>query len=531
MSTHLKWMLALVLPLIGPIAPAGEPAAVRESFIAAMHGVRLSLPDTPDSPALEAFAIHDYLVAARLRRDLVKSPGEASDAMIDAFLGAHAGQPVTHGLRHDWLASLAQRQRWEWFLPRSADASDPQLVCDRLEGRMITGDMEGLGDAALERWSMPQKHPAECNHVFAWLRQQNLITPALAESKVRALLAADNPHLARDFMEGVPNTRIPALLQWSDLLETPKATLTVLAGHPALACEPDALGAGFEKLAHTDSAAALDLLPQLLARQDSTPELRARLARAAALGAAYDRDPRALAAFDALAAPADDSQVAEWRVRAALWAGDFGKSLASIERMPAGLATLPRWRYWRARATAATAGADAAAPLFAQIAAMRDFYGYLASDRLHRSYDLNARHSPDDLTAQEALAGKPGMIRAHELFLCDMPEEAAVEWTLVVGASQGSLARDMTSLVAPSNWNEVEGRASVFTPRSGAKTIDHAVHTYFIPTESLTPGNLRLIAAGFMSANLDYYVAMVLIAAILLGLATRAVVKVHGNRS
>ena len=104
-------------------------------------------------------------------------------------------------------------------------------------------------------------------------------------------------------------------------------------------------------------------------------------------------------------------------------------------------------------------------------------------------------------------------------------------WTLVVGASPGSLARDMTSLVAPSNWNEVEGRASVFTPRGGAKTIDHAVHTYFIPTESLTPGNLRLIAAGFMSANLDYYVLSVLIAAVLLGLATRAAVKVHGNRS
>ena len=104
-------------------------------------------------------------------------------------------------------------------------------------------------------------------------------------------------------------------------------------------------------------------------------------------------------------------------------------------------------------------------------------------------------------------------------------------WTLVVGASPASLARDMTSLVAPSNWNEVEGRASVFTPRGGARNIDHAVHTYFIPTESLTPGNLRLIAAGFMSANLDYYVLAVLVAAVLLGLATRAAVKVHGNRS
>jgi hypothetical protein len=103
-------------------------------------------------------------------------------------------------------------------------------------------------------------------------------------------------------------------------------------------------------------------------------------------------------------------------------------------------------------------------------------------------------------------------------------------WTLVAGASRATLARDMTNLVAPSNWNEVEGRAAAFTPRGGARSVGYAEHTYFIPTDSLTPGNLRLIAAGFLSANLDYYVLAVLAAAALLGLATYAAVKAHGNR-
>lgn len=425
---------------------------MREAFIAALQSARLGLPETADSEVLEAFALHDYLVAARLRRDLAKNPGDALDGVIDAFLWMHAGQPVTHGLHHDWLVSLAQRRKWDWFLARTADVSDPQLACERLQGRLLTGDTGGLGAAALERWSIAQKQPPECNDVFAWLRQQNLITPALAESKVRALLAADNPRLARAFMEGVPIARVPALLQWADVLEAPKATLTVLANHPDPRSEADALAAGFEKLAHTDSAAALELLPQLRARADSAPELRARLERAAALGAAYDRDPRALPAFDGLAVPADDSQVAEWRVRAALWAGDFGKALAGIERMPAGLAALPRWRYWRARATAATSGVDAAAPLFIEIADMRDYYGYLAADRLHRGYDLNARRSPDDPTMQDALAGRAGMIRAHELFLCGMPDEAALEWTAALGSAVPALKVQAAHLAARWGW-------------------------------------------------------------------------------
>src|SRR6266478_4365018 len=167
----------------GPRA-AADPGSTRREFVAAMQRVRQDLPETPDSPALKSYAIHDYLVAARFRRDLIRKPDEGLDTAIDRFMQARAGQPVMHGLRRDWLASLAQRRRWDWFLPRSVDVADPALVCGRLEGRLAAGDTEGLGPAVLARWSLPQKQPPECNEVFAWLRRQNLVTPALAENRV-----------------------------------------------------------------------------------------------------------------------------------------------------------------------------------------------------------------------------------------------------------------------------------------------------------------------------------------------------------
>jgi soluble lytic murein transglycosylase len=481
MSTHSKFLAAL-LPLAFcarfaatadvPPTHAGDLESTRQAFVAAMQRVRLHLPEPPDSPALEAYAIYDYLVAARLRRDLLQRPGEDLDTAIDAFLQAHPGQPVTHGLRRDWLANLAQRRRWDRFLPLSADVSDPSLVCDRLQGRLVTGDTEGLGVAALARWSLPQRQPAECNEVFAWLRQQNLLTPALAEARTRAALAADNPRLAREFALDTPSARTAALLQWSDLLEAPKSALTVFATHPTLAVEPDALVAGFDKLARTDSSGAFNLLPSLLARPDLTPALQTRLQRAAALGAAYGRDPRALSAFDSLPADTHDTPVEEWRVRAALWAGNYDKALRWIEHMPADLGAQPRWRYWRARATAATAGADAAEPLFNDIANLRDYYGYLAADRLHRHYSLNARPSPDDAKTQNGLAAEAGLIRAHELFACDMADEAALEWTAVLGGAEpvlkiqaahlaarwGWYAESITSLAQAGEWDDVRLR-------------------------------------------------------------------------
>ena len=454
-------MLALMLAMPGGhftaaahVSPASTAVAesTRRGFVEAMERIRLNMPETPDSPALEAYPIHDYLVAARFRRDLTKKPDEALDKEIDAFLQVHAAQPVTRTLRRDWLASLAQRHRWDWYLPRSQDVTDASLVCARLKGRLVTGDTKSLGAAALARWILPQKQPADCSDVFAWLRQQNLVTPALAEIKVRAALAADSSRLAREYAADVPVSRTPALLQWADLLEAPKTALTVLATHPTLAVEPEALGLGFEKLAHTDFAGALDLLPLILARQDLAPALRTRLRRAAALAAAYARDPRAQSAFDDWGADAVDAPVDEWRVRAALWNGDYARALLQIEHMPATLANQPRWRYWRARAVAATVGADAASPLFSGLADLRDYYGYLAADRLHRDYHLNARPSPEDAKAESALAAEAGVIRAHELFACDLADDAAAEWAAVLSGAEPGVKVQAAHLAARWGW-------------------------------------------------------------------------------
>ncbi len=461
MSTWLKALLggAIVLALVPTLTaqPLTAPSSadkdgVREEFMAAMLRIRLHQADSPDSPALEQYSIHDYLLAARLRRDLSLIPDENLDAAIDSFLRSHAGQPVTHGLRREWLTSLAQRRRWDWFLSRSADVADPVLICDRLEGRLSTDDTQGLAAAALARWMIPQKVPAECTDVFAWLRQQGLLTSVLAETRTRAALSAEVPRLAREFAADVPLDRRAALLQWSDLLDSPRSALNVLASHPSLQVESEALAAGFEKLARTEPANALDLLPKLLTHAGLTPETQGRLKRAAALGAAYDRDPRAIAAFDDVPAAAIDDQVQEWRVRAALWNGDYARALTWIEQMPPNLAMQPRWRYWHARATAAISGDAAAAPLFSEIAGLRDYYGYLAADRRAQPYNLNVRPSPLDARSQTELTKMPAMIRAHELFDCDMSDEATAEWNAALQVAANALRVQAAQLASRWGW-------------------------------------------------------------------------------
>ncbi|HEX4150809.1 MAG TPA: transglycosylase SLT domain-containing protein [Steroidobacteraceae bacterium] len=442
-------------PAEAPAAlPTPAPAGAAAEFMAAMQRVRMnsSAPEPPDSAALKAYPIYDYLVAARLRRDLTFTPNEDLDAVIDAFLRGHEGQLVSRALRRQWLASLAQRRRWDWFLPRSAELTDPVLICDRLEGRLETGDTDRLAAEALARWSLMQRPPAECATVFAWLHVQRAVTPALQEARARGALAADNISLAREFLAEVPADRAAPLREWLQLLESPRPALTALSETPGMAVEPDALLAGFTRLSNTDSASAAALLPALLSRPDMTPPQRERLWRAFALGSAYARQPDAVAAFERLSGEVVDAQVQEWRVRAALWSGNYAKALDWIQAMPESLATQPRWRYWRARATESLKGTDGAAALYAEIAGMRDYYGYLAADRLHRHYDLNIHPTADDVQLQAVLAAEPALIRAHELFDCDLADDAAAEWGSVMAAAAKPVKVQAAHMAARWGW-------------------------------------------------------------------------------
>jgi soluble lytic murein transglycosylase len=139
-------------------------------------------------------------------------------------------------------------------------------------------------------------------------------------------------------------------------------------------------------------------------------------------------------------------------VRAALWNRDFARALGWLELMPPGLAAQPRWRYWRARSVAAIRGEEAAASMYREIAGLRDYYGYLAADRLAQPYNLNMRPSPLDAAAQATLSKEPGVVRAHELFECDMTDEATSEWNAALENADNALKVQAALLASRWGW-------------------------------------------------------------------------------
>jgi soluble lytic murein transglycosylase len=71
-----------------------------------------------------------------------------------------------------------------------------------------------------------------------------------------------------------------------------------------------------------------------------------------------------------------------WRVRAALAAKAWRDVLAAIDALPRATADEATWRYWRARALAATGRGDEARAIYAALAVEHDYHGLLAAETL-----------------------------------------------------------------------------------------------------------------------------------------------------
>ncbi len=407
-------------------------AAARQEFQRDYALASAMLPEAAvqDSAALQAYPLYPYLQAARLRRDLRLAPDpNAVDVRIAAFIKDNGDSLAARALRRAWLPELARRKSWSMFNVHYVDTgSDPALRCNALQARIALNLTKDLAPAIVEQWLSGRDTPAECEPAFDWLRSRTLLPPSLVDQRARLALAAGNSRLAQNLSRTLPAEMAAPLRQWAALIEQPQREIDRLIAAPELSVEPAALQDGWLRLARADVDAALQRFQPLLDARKLDAAGASTAARSLALGAAWSRRSEALTYF-ARVAPGDiDERTAEWNVRAALWAGDWTRTTQALAAMTPAQRELPRWRYWSARAAEVQGDTAGARAVYAQLTANDNYYAALSSARLGQPF---APH-PQPLTINNAIgtqiAQQPPFVRAHELLLCELKPQAALEW-------------------------------------------------------------------------------------------------------
>ncbi|MCV6604537.1 MAG: transglycosylase SLT domain-containing protein, partial [Porticoccaceae bacterium] len=182
----------------------------------------------------------------------------------------------------------------------------------------------------------------------------------------------------------------------------------------------------------------------------------------------------------------------EWRIRRALNSAQWKEAKQWLAQLPDEYRQESRWRYWQARLAQQLDDEDPA-PVYAELAQQRSFYGFLASEWLGGSYQMNHMPVLVDEAGVKMLEAIPAVRRARELYHHGDTLAARREWQYAsrnFSERQWQLSAEMVgrwgwsnqaivSMIQASYWNDIERRFpidhhSLFSRRSSELNIqDH----------------------------------------------------------
>lgn len=376
---------------------------------------------------LQEYPLYPYLIYWQLRAKLSEQPA----ATIEAFLNNYPALPIATQLRGAWLRHLADEGRWKEFL-HFYRGGNTAMQCRLHTAQLRTGDKTKAWDGARKLWLAGHSQPDECDALFqAWEAAGN-IDRELRWQRVELAMEEGNTGLAGHLAKGLDEVDRERVSLWRRVYTDP----TLIGQSTQLKADnPEnrrIISHGLQRLARRDAEQAATLWSRVSGKYKFSTAQNSAITRMIALNYAYDGDPRGLIWFAQLPNEALDQGVRTWATNLALRHGNWKAAQAWIDTMPVAERQSEQWQYWRARVSEKLGDEAQAEHLYFSASGDRGYYGFLAADHIKGEYNLE--HRPVEVTTAQlnALKQTPEMVRAHELYMLLLTNDARREWESAV---------------------------------------------------------------------------------------------------
>jgi soluble lytic murein transglycosylase len=378
---------------------------------------------------LDGYVLRGHLDYEHLKDRVASAPRTE----IARFLDENGQLAVSEPIRRQWLRQLASRGEWETFLRYYHDVEDdPELACLRLNRLFATAEAQTTLMPEIERlWLTGRSQPPACDPLFAAWKKAGHMSTEQVWARIRLAMERRNLTLAGElagYLE--PRDRV-WVNRWQAMHRDPLHELDHLNYPVETPVARMIVRHGVVRLAARDPLAAMRRWEQLRGKYLFFGEDENYVLRHVGILAAQDRSPLALSWLSAVSADPHDETLHLWRVRAALAAGDWAAMRRFIAALPEARQRDGQWSYWNARAHEALGEPREAERLYRQIAVTRDYYGFLAADRLGTDYAM--WNTPIAATTDEmsGLLVRPGVQAAQELYRLGMVVDARRQWNWI----------------------------------------------------------------------------------------------------
>ena len=442
-------MICLTLALSASVFAAGDLSTQRESFRKVLDaqstgGYMLARKLVI---GLEDYPLYPYFRYFDLRRRLHHVP----EPDVAQFLSAYDGSFLADRLRTEWLKQLGRLRRWEIYLQYYRPSEKTKLRCLQVVSRINRGMLEGVLADTKSLWLVGKSQPDECDPAFKRLYASDVMDDDLLWQRIRLAMENGKSSLARFVANKLQSEhRKRAFEFWSFAHRDPAWALRRDIDGDFADESREIMLYALKRLAHRNVDRALDAWDDISARVKFSADEIGVARNSIAIAAAVGKHDARIQLLDAVPAMHVDARVERYRLLAGI-AEAAWESLSRWTAMePVSDVNGLRWRYWRSRALEQVGRSDEALRILRELARERDYYGFLAADRLGQNYQFNfdpVTASAGELSEVLAISG---IMRARELFLLDIRVRARREWMFEI-SKLSRRQQEITALLA-SQW-------------------------------------------------------------------------------
>jgi len=392
--------------------------ALENNDIATFNQLELSLRHYP---------LHYYLQYVILKGQI----SDVSPQMVETFFDKYQNAPLADALYKELMNDLKKREDWQRFEMFYPYQSMPpsELRCQHALLNLNKQITPAFYEELRALWLVGEPQPSVCNNLFEYLVQTGFITQDLLWQRIKLAMAENNPNLASQWAARLTDSNLQQLFeQWHRIQQNPEAVNNFVANDSGSARLIAVFG--LKKLAKQNPLRAKEVLENLRKAFHFTPNEQDDINIEIAVQAVKKDLPQALALLKALNVALLDEKTQHLFLQQMLTANDWQGLKVFIQKLPVGSKEQPIWRYWLGRTLEMLDDATTAKGVWQTLAQERDYYGFLAANRLNVPPRLN--HKPITFTTDEEqtlLSQFNGLVRGLEFRLVGMDKQARQEWT------------------------------------------------------------------------------------------------------
>lgn len=400
----------------------------------------------------ENHPLEAYLEYHRIRAALPTLAPEKVTAYIEKF----DDSPLANDVRDMAVAAYGKAARWDALLTVSNEPPGAvALQCYYYQAQLENGDKTALQQAAT-LWAYGSSRPDACDPLFEAARDAGVIDKAAIWNRQRLAFEAGNYSLMRYLNRSLEGSEYEGAGDWLKKLYRTPAEMETLPKGLSKEQKEALREAGFYRWIYTDTITArkwFEKHSQLIKDDDARQSLARRLAWYSTIRGIEENRQW----LDEWLETSSDVELLSQRARRAVIEQNWEAVAHWIARLPEQEQKESRWQYWQSRAMEATGEADTARELLQQAAQGRNFFAFMAADRLGEPYRFSdAPYASEDSFSPPAAINRVSLLR-------ELEEDSAAhrEWLWLLWQSDADQQRALADYALQQQWYSLAVEASI----------------------------------------------------------------------